>query len=147
MPFNHTDISQSLYQASDDFMNGRRPEAIPIPSSYWLPPMMSWDHPQYIFDSFLTWTGFHKRRLSRAPLGYFYNTPHLEQGGGVITAPLLSDISETMGPIFKTQTSFDNPVKFAEQNLAFIDLGITDDATDQVKVKNIDNWACSHFDG
>ena len=42
--------------------------------------------------------------------------------------------------MFKVQTMFDSPANIVTQNLTFVDLGITDDVTGQVKVKNIDIW-------
>ena len=48
--------------------------------------------------------------LTRALLGYFYNTPHW--GGGYFDPPPL--ISKTTGPILKIQAAFESPGKTVE---------------------------------
>ena len=73
-------------------------------------------------------------RLTRAPLGYFYNAPHW--GGGLFRAPppdlrnYWAD-SKNLNGIWKTW-------KNCRGKTNFIDLGVTSDVTGQVKVKLFD---------
>ena len=50
------------------------------------------------------------RGVTRAPLGYFYNTPHCALGGAISIPPL---ISETTGPILKIQAALESPGKLS----------------------------------
>ena len=50
--------------------------------------------------------------LNHAPLGYFYNAPHLGGGGYFEPPPPL--ISETTGPILKIQAAFESPRETVE---------------------------------
>ena len=75
-------------------------------------------------------------RLTRAPLGYFYNAPHWG-GGGLFRAPPL--ISETTGPILKIQTAFESPGKTVEGKQILLTSGSR--VTSQVRSKS----KCSTF--
>ena len=48
--------------------------------------------------------------------------------------PFIAPISDTIGPIFTIETAFGSPAKFVERNY-FVDLGVTDEVTNQVKDK------------
>ena len=65
---------------------------------------------------------------------FFYNALHW--GGGLFRAPPL--ISESTGPIVKIQAAFESPGKNRRRKTNFIDLGVTNDVTGQVKVKMFD---------
>ena len=74
--------------------------------------------------------------LTRAPLGYFYNAPHLG-GGGLFRAPPL--ISETTGPNVKIQAAFESPGKTVEGKQILLTSGSR--VTSQVRSKS----KCSTF--
>ena len=74
-------------------------------------------------------------RLTRAPLGYFYNAPHW--GGGAISSPPL--ISETTGPILKIQAAFESPGKTVKGKQILLTSGSR--VTSQVRSKS----KCSTF--
>ena len=74
-------------------------------------------------------------KLTRAPLGYFYNAPH-SGGGGYFEPPL---ISETTGPILKIQAAFESPGKTVEGKQILLTSGSR--VTSQVRSKS----KCSTF--
>ena len=74
-----------------------------------------------------------KSTLTRAPLGYFYNAPHW--GGGYFEPP--SDLRNYWTDS-KNSSGIWKPWKNCQGKTNFIDLGVTSDVTDQVKVKMFD---------
>ena len=74
-------------------------------------------------------------KLTRAPLGYFYNAPHW--GGGAISSPPPSDLRNYWTDC-KNSNSIWKPWKNCRRKTNFIDLGVTSDVTGQVKVKMFD---------
>ena len=73
--------------------------------------------------------------LTRAPLGYFYNAPHW--GGGLFRAPPPSDLRNYWTDS-KNSSGIWKPWKNWRRKTNFIDLGVTNDVTGQVKVKMFD---------
>ena len=72
-------------------------------------------------------------RLTRAPLGYFYNAPHW--GGGYFEPP--SDLRNYWTDS-KNSSGIWKPWKNCRWKTNFIDLGVTSDVTGQVKIKMFD---------
>ena len=74
-------------------------------------------------------------KLTRAPLGYFYNAPHW--GGGLFRAPPPSDLRNYWTDS-KNSSGIWKPWKNCRGKTNFIDLRVTSDVTGQVKVKMFD---------
>ena len=77
------------------------------------------------------------KKLTRAPLGYFYNAPHWG-GGGLFRAPPPL-ISETTGTILKIQAALESPGKTVEGKQILLTSGSR--VTSQVRSKS----KCSTF--
>ena len=68
--------------------------------------------------------------LTRALVGFNYNATWWWGGGLFLVPPRISGTTEQ---IYKIQTAFNIPGKSVERKTNFIDLGVTDDVTGQVK--------------
>ena len=86
-----------------------------------------------IFDGF-----FKAGLVPLTPASLRIDGPHilLEEGGGGGYRPPV--ISQTTGPISKTQTPFDSPLRELSKHGVEYDLEVTDDGTGRVKVGMFD---------
>ena len=73
-------------------------------------------------------------RVHPRPVG-LWRVTHSIGGGGGHRPPV---ISQTTGPISKIQTHFDIPVRELSKHGVKFDLDVTDDVTDQVKIRMFD---------